>query len=97
MWFEANLKQIMRALPDFPQARGGSTSFQMVHQQRRDVWVACMDHRQAICPTNPAAGSCGLPQTKPSRVRGSVAASRILPSQTDRSVLKMFARQSHTA
>ena len=28
MWFEANLKQIMRDLPDFPQARGGGTSFQ---------------------------------------------------------------------
>ena len=81
---------------DFPQARGGGTSFQMAHQQRRDVWVACMDHRQAICPTGPMSGapdSCGLPQTKPSqsqRERGGVSH----PSVTNRPICPQNFREA---
>ena len=93
-------KNVVRSKPQANHARPtglpSSTSFQKAHQQRRDVWVACMDHRQAICPTGPmsgAADSCGLPQTKPSqsqRERGGVSH----PSVTNRPICPQNFREA---
>ena len=67
-----NHHQSVSNLPSLTQARGDSSSFQMMKKHSGDKRVPSVDHGEAICPIGPMSRTTdtrGLPETKPTQCK----------------------------